>query len=422
MTGSVAAPASTGRPFGRGLIVLLAALTMLGPFTVDTIFPGFPDVQREFGVDAVATQQIVSVYLLTFAVMSLLHGPLSDALGRRPVVVWGLLAFAGTSVFCAVAPSMAWLLVGRGLQGVVAGAGMIVGRTIVRDVYHGETAQRAMSLMSMIFGVAPALAPIVGGWLLGWSNWRSIFWFLAGFAMVLVVAVLFLLPETHPAQRRIPVQPGALLSALIESWRDAGVRRLLAVSSFNFAALFTYISAAPAIVVVHLQLGPSDFSYLFVPVVSMMILGSWLTGRLAGRISGPGFLTLGFGVAVIGAIIQLTVYASGVVTLPWVLLGPVFTGFGISLVFPIVTLVLLDRRPQHRGTLSSLQSFTNTMLNSVVAGALVPLVSGSLAGLTVASLAFSLLGWLSWALHSRRSHPTVIAPPDPESYEPTDHL
>jgi DHA1 family bicyclomycin/chloramphenicol resistance-like MFS transporter len=404
------------------VVFLLAALTMIGPFTVDTIFPGFPAVQREFAVDAVATQQIVSVYLFTFAVMSLLHGPLSDALGRKPIIVGGLALFTATSVFCALAPSMTWLLVGRALQGVVAGGGMIVGRTVVRDLFSGDTAQRAMSLMSMIFGVAPALAPIVGGWLLGWSSWRSIFWFLALFAVAILAAVLLFLPETHPADRRTSLQPGALVRAVVDAGRDAGVRRLLAVSSFNFAALFTYISAAPAIIVDHLHLGPGDFGWLFVPVVTMMIFGSWLTGRLAGRVSGPRFLTLGFGVAVVGGLVQLALDAGGVRTLPWVLVGPVTTGLGIALVFPIVTLVLLDVRPRHRGTLSSMQSFTNTMLNSVVAGALVPLVSGTLAGLTAAAVSFSVAGWITWAYHHRVAHPRVLTPPDPESYEPTDRL
>jgi DHA1 family bicyclomycin/chloramphenicol resistance-like MFS transporter len=404
------------------LVFLLAALTMIGPFTVDTIFPGFPAVQREFTVDAVATQQIVSVYLFTFAVMSLLHGPLSDALGRKPIIVGGLALFTATSVFCALAPSMTWLLVGRALQGVVAGGGMIVGRTVVRDLFSGDTAQRAMSLMSMIFGVAPALAPIVGGWLLGWSSWRSIFWFLALFAVAILAAVLLFLPETHPADRRTSLQPGALVRAVVDAGRDAGVRRLLAVSSFNFAALFTYISAAPAIIVDHLHLGPGDFGWLFVPVVTMMIFGSWLTGRLAGRVSGPRFLTLGFGVAVVGGLVQLALDSGGVRTLPWVLVGPVTTGLGIALVFPIVTLVLLDVRPRHRGTLSSMQSFTNTMLNSVVAGALVPLVSGTLAGLTAAAVSFSVAGWITWAYHHRVAHPRVLTPPDPESYEPTDRL
>ena len=395
---------------------------MLGPFTVDTIFPGFPAVQREFTVDAVATQQIVSVYLFTFAVMSLLHGPLSDALGRRPVIVGGLAMFTVTSVLCALAPSMTWLLVGRALQGVFAGGGMIVGRTVVRDVFSGHPAQRAMSQMSMIFGVAPALAPIVGGWLLGWSSWRSIFWFLAIFAVVVLAAVMFLLPETHPPTRRTPLSTRALVSAVIDASKDASVRRLLLVSSFNFAALFTYISAAPAFIVDHLHLGPGDFGWLFVPVVTMMIVGSWLTGRLAGRISGPRFLTLGFGVAVLGGVVQLALDVVGLRTLPWVLVGPVTTGLGIALVFPIVTLVLLEVRPRHRGTLSSMQSFSNTMLNAIVAGALVPLVSASLAGLTGAAVTFSIAGWLVWARHHRLAHPDVSAPPDPESYEPTDRM
>ena len=395
---------------------------MLGPFTVDTIFPGFPAVQREFTVDAVATQQIVSVYLFTFAVMSLLHGPLSDALGRRPVIVGGLEMFTVTSVLCALAPSMTWLLVGRALQGVFAGGGMIVGRTVVRDVFSGHPAQRAMSQMSMIFGVAPALAPIVGGWLLGWSSWRSIFWFLAIFAVVVLAAVMLLLPETHPPTRRTPLSTRALVSAVTDSSKDPSVRRLLLVSSFNFAALFTYISAAPAFIVDHLHLGPGDFGWLFVPVVTMMIVGSWLTGRLAGRISGPRFLTLGFGVAVLGGVVQLALDVVGLRTLPWVLVGPVTTGLGIALVFPIVTLVLLEVRPRHRGTLSSMQSFSNTMLNAIVAGALVPLVSASLAGLTGAAVTFSIAGWLVWARHHRMAHPDVSAPPDPESYEPTDRM
>jgi DHA1 family bicyclomycin/chloramphenicol resistance-like MFS transporter len=214
-----------------------------------------------------------------------------------------------------------------------------------------------MSQMSMIFGVAPALAPIVGGWLLGWSSWRSIFWFLAIFAVVVLAAVMLLLPETHPPTRRTPLSTRALVSAVTDSSKDPSVRRLLLVSSFNFAALFTYISAAPAFIVDHLHLGPGDFGWLFVPVVTMMIVGSWLTGRLAGRISGPRFLTLGFGVAVLGGVVQLALDVVGLRTLPWVLVGPVTTGLGIALVFPIVTLVLLEVRPRHRGTLSSMQSF-----------------------------------------------------------------
>lgn len=411
-----------GRTSPGLLIFLLAALTMVGPFTIDTIFPGFAAIESEFGVEAVVVQQTISVYMVCFAVMSLLHGPLSDAMGRRPVILGGMVAYAATSAVCALAPSMGWLLAGRALQGLVAGAGMIVGRTVVRDVFDGELAQRAMSRMSMIFGVAPALAPIVGGWLLGWSSWRSIFWFLTAFALLLLLASLVLLPETHPATRRTPLRPGALARAVVDATGDAGVQRLLAVSSFNFAALFTYIGAAPAIIVDHLHLGPGDFGWLFVPVVTAMITGSWLTGRLAGRVTPGQFITAGFAIAGLGAVAQLLIDAAGLQRLPWVLVGPTCTGLGIALVFPIVTLALLELRPRHRGTLSSLQSFTNTMLNALVAGALVPLASGHLAALTGLSLASSLLGWAAWIWHQRVLRPVLHTPPDPENYEPTDRL
>ena len=156
------APARSRVPQLR-LVLVLAALTMVGPFTIDAIFPAFEVMTRDLGVDKVAMQQTVSVYLVAFAVASLFHGSLSDALGRRPVILVGCALYAVTSALCALAPSMPLLLCARGAQGLVAGAGMIVGRTVVRDLFDGAHAQRFMSHISMIFAIAPALAPIVGG-------------------------------------------------------------------------------------------------------------------------------------------------------------------------------------------------------------------------------------------------------------------
>ena len=134
------------------------------------------------------------------------------------------------------------------------------------------------------------------------------------------------------------------------------------------------------------------------------------------------FINAGFAIAGLGAVAQLLIDAAGLQRLPWVLVGPTCTGLGIALVFPIVTLALLELRPRHRGTLSSLQSFTNTMLNALVAGALVPLASGHLAALTGLSLASSLLGWAAWIWHQRVLRPVLHTPPDPENYEPTHRL
>src|SRR5690606_9966555 len=150
--------AMSQRPPGlRRLALLLAGLAMFGPFSIDTIFPAFPSMGADLGADKLAMQQTISVYLVAYAPMSLVHGPLSDMLGRRRVILGGLVVFIAASVGCALAEDLVTLLAFRALQGLSAGVGLIVGRAVIRDVLHGDDAQRLMSQVSMIFGVAPAI-------------------------------------------------------------------------------------------------------------------------------------------------------------------------------------------------------------------------------------------------------------------------
>ena len=190
--------AETERPSNRRLALILGGLAMFGPFSIDTIFPAFPQIAAELGADKVAMQQTISVYLLAYAGMSLVHGPLSDAVGRRRVILSGLLVFALASAGCALSTSLPMLLAFRALQGLSAGVGFVVGRAVIRDVRQGDDAQRLLSQVSMIFGIAPAIAPVIGGWLLGWQRWPAIFWFLVLFALALAATVWRSLPETHP--------------------------------------------------------------------------------------------------------------------------------------------------------------------------------------------------------------------------------
>ena len=171
------------------LLIILAGLGMVGPFSIDTMFPAFAQMAVDLDTSPLALQQLISVYLLSFAVMSLFHGPLSDAVGRKPVILGGVGLYVLASIACAVAPSLPLLLVGRAVQGLSAGAGQIISRAMVRDIFTGDRAQRVMSQIAMIFGLAPALAPIVGGWLLAHGDWRGIFWFLSGLGLLLVVLV-----------------------------------------------------------------------------------------------------------------------------------------------------------------------------------------------------------------------------------------
>ncbi|HEY1588879.1 MAG TPA: MFS transporter, partial [Rhodanobacter sp.] len=171
---------------------------MIGPFSIDAVFPSFPLIGARFAVDDTALQQVISMYLVTYAAMSLFHGAISDAIGRKPVMVAGMLVYALASVGAALSTSFTMLLACRGLQGVCAGAGLVVGRAVIRDTFEGAAAQRLMSHVMMIFGVAPVIAPIVGAQLLFLNGWHGIFWVLLGFTLMLALALIVFLDETHP--------------------------------------------------------------------------------------------------------------------------------------------------------------------------------------------------------------------------------
>ena len=244
-----APPPSPVAPSNRRLSLILAGLAMIGPFSIDTMFPAFARMGAQFGADKLAMQQTISVYLLAYAAMSLVHGPLSDAVGRRRVILSGLLVFALASAGCALSTSLPMLLFFRVLQGLSAGVGFVVGRAVIRDVRHGDDAQRLLSQVSMLFGIAPAIAPVIGGWLLGWQRWPSIFWFLMLFALGLAAIVWRALPETHPPQARLPLQAGPLLRGYLGIVRSPRFLRLSAAGALNFGALFLYIASAPAFVI-----------------------------------------------------------------------------------------------------------------------------------------------------------------------------
>ncbi|MEP6882447.1 MAG: MFS transporter, partial [Dokdonella sp.] len=193
---------------------------MFGPFAIDTMFPAFPAIAAQLQTSPLAMQQTLSVYMIAYALMSLLHGPLSDSLGRRKVILGGVAIFAVASIGCAMSTSIGSLLLFRAIQGMSAGAGMIVGRAIIRDCFDGAAAQRLMSTVSMIFGVAPAIAPIIGGWIIAFARWPMIFWFLAIFAGMLWMLCLWQLPETHPVERRIALSPRSMAKTYLAILRD----------------------------------------------------------------------------------------------------------------------------------------------------------------------------------------------------------
>lgn len=405
------------------LAALLGALAMFGAFSIDTIFPAFPAMAADFRASKVAMQQTISVYLLAYAAMSLFHGPMSDAIGRRRVILAGVAVFVLASIGCALAPDLDTLLAFRALQGLSAGVGLIVGRAVIRDCLEGEDAQRLMSHITMIFGIAPAIAPIIGGWIIGFAEWTAIFWFLALFGAVIWLATAAWLPETHPPEDRHAFHPAQLWHGNLAMLRNRAFLRLALAGSFNFGALFLYISSAPAFVLDLMRLNEQQFAWFFVPTISGMMLGAFTSGRMAGKVSGPRLARLGF--IVCGTAVAANVGYNLLVdvpTVPFAVLPMMLNAFGIALVFPILTLTILDMYPRQRGAASSLQAFIGLGFNALIAGLVSPLVSHGGLALALTGGASTFIAWLLWYGYMRRHHVVSAPPAQAAALEPTERL
>jgi len=385
------------------LAALLAALSMIGPFSVDLYLPSFPAIGREFAVPPIAVQQTLSSYLFAFAFMMLWHGALSDALGRRPIVLGSLVIYSLGTLGCAIAGNIESLWLFRALQGLSAGAGVVVARAIIRDRFHGADAQRVMSQVTLVFGMAPAIGPVLGGLILEWFGWRATFWVLLALVFVVFTWALRALPETLPREARQRLHPQTLWRNYRTILSRLDFLLLALVPACNFCAFFIYIAAAPKFIFDLLGLTSLSFAWLFVPMIAGIMAGASVSGRLAGRISPLRTVRLGYAVMFIGVAVNLAVCALLPPGVPTNVVSIMIFTVGSSITMPSVTLVVLDLFPASRGMASSLQGFTQFTLSGIAAGTIAPLVSHSLATLALAMAAFTLAGYSLWLVYQNRA-------------------
>lgn len=390
-------------------------MSCFGPLSIDTAFPAFRQMGAQFHVSPGAMQQLVSVYLLSFALMSILHGPISDAVGRKRPIIVGALIYAAASVGCALAPSFAMLLVFRALQGMSAGAGMILGRAIVQDLFRGAEARRQMSMVQMIFGAAPAVAPVLGGAILALGPWRWIFWFLSLWGAFVAILVALRLPESHPVENRVPLRVGPVVEGLGAAMSNLRFQHLAVAMVLTFASQFLYIAGAAVFVRDRLGLGEQDFWVLFVPLIIGIIGGSLVQQRIAHRVRAERIVAVGLGIIVVTAVANVVLAwlpaTSG--RLPWAVLAPTGLAFGAQLVFPVFTVAMLDLFPHRRGAAASAQSFEQLLFNAALSGVIVPIVGGSVLSMSITALVLGGLGALLGALYLRRYPGAFTEPVEP---------
>lgn len=375
---------------------MLAALAMLGPFSVDTYLPAFPNIETSLHASFIEVQQTLTAYMLSFGVMILWHGALSDTFGRRNVILVSLAIFAVASLGCASAHSVEYLWAFRILQGVSAGAGAVIGRAIIRDSYEGPEASRLLSLVTMIFSIAPAIAPILGGWIVKYRDWRSIFLFLFFFTIWMLWYCYRNLPETLPVEKRHPFHPRHLAHSYFQVFRSPLFHLKAGAVAFNFAGLFIYVAAAPVFLTRHLGLGPDQFGWQFIPSVAGIFCGALVANRMAGRVAIPRQVLFGFIFLIGAALANVLYHCFFPPAIPWSVAPLFFYTFGMSIVAPGATLLVLDLFPHIRGIVASCQSFTLTMLAALVSAVIAPLLSQSVLWLAEGQLAVTVIAFVFW--------------------------
>jgi len=375
-------------------ILILASLTALAPFAIDTYLPAFEVMEYDLATNSNFIQQTLTFYLVPYTIMTIFHGAISDSIGRIKTIKYGMSLFILGSIGCAFATSIEMLWISRLIQGVGAGAGNVVARAMVRDLYSGATAQKVMATIQIIFGIAPAIAPMVGGLLLGIS-WQAIFIFLIIYSILITFFSVNFLPETISKQNRLPFNFESVLNRYKDLLNDKNYIFLILAVSFNFSAFFLYVLSSPIFLMQHLNLSSSQFGYLFIPTVTGMILGSFISKKTAGIISPARMLKIAYLWMLLITTFNL-IFCLFFPSILFVNIGLIaFYNIGMAAAMPLISIKALDCFPKARGTAASGQAFSQMLVSSFVAGLVIPIIWGSLATLAIGMLVIFFLGLLA---------------------------
>lgn len=371
-------------------------MTMIGPFSIDTYLPSFPDIERDFEVSRAVLSQSLGFYLLAFAIGTLILGPLADRLGRRWVIIISLFIYTLASIACALADNFTAFLLFRILQGSAAAGNTVSGRAMIRDVFGPQEAQRAMSRIMMMFAIAPALAPIIGGLLHDWFGWHSVFYFLAAFSVGVMLLVFAFIPESLPVSMRQSFHPVKVTKVYFHTLVHRRFLKLILIIAVTFAGLFLYVVGSPTVIYEFLHLGSSEFYVLFVPLVAGLVIGAWISGRLSHNWPMVKTVKLGLLLFTIGSLLNAA-QAQWLPPMTWSTVSPlIFYTCGIGIALPALTVLSLDCFPHNRGSAAAMQSFTQMTGNAMVSSIVVPILDELPIYLAAGQVGFIACAWLLW--------------------------
>jgi DHA1 family bicyclomycin/chloramphenicol resistance-like MFS transporter len=356
----------TRRRGGLWLIITLGALSGFGPLCLDMYLPALPELPGDLSSTTAAAQLTLSACIIGLAAGQLITGPLSDRLGRRGPLLVGVAIFVIASVICAVTTSMTVLIGVRLVQGAAGAAGIVVGRAVVADMFAGKAAAAYFSAIATINGLAPILAPIIGGQVLRVGTWRTVFWVLAGIGAVLLVLSALVIKETLPVERRSSGGFPDTMRAFRALLRDRGYVGCVLAGSMVTAAMFGYISASPFVLQEGFGLSAQWFSLCFALNAIGIIIATQIGRLLLRRTTSFVLLAWGVGQSLVGAILlTVTVLAGWGLVMVLVSLFVMVSSVGLAL--PQASAIAMDRHRRIAGSASALLGLTQFALGAVTA-------------------------------------------------------
>lgn len=388
------------------LIILLGLLAAIGPLSIDTYLPSIPAIANMLGTSIPVVQQSVSAYFLGLAAGQIVCGPFSDRFGRRPILFIGLVLYLIATLACVYAPTIDVLILGRAIQGLGASATPAAGRAVIRDIWSGDMAARAMSFVMMTMAFAPVIAPLLGGQIFTYFGWQAIFWLMAGFGLLLMALVVFRLPETNGPERRAGVKLGAYFRAYRYVLADRRAWAYLLTGGLSFATLFAYITSSSAVYIDFFGVDPEYFGFFFAINVVGLTLGNWFNSRYVAHFGYEKLLGAGTAISLLGVIALLLCALQTIGGLTAVIIALFIAVGPVSMTGANAIAGLLNLFPKNAGAASAMFGVFQFGLGAV-AGSFTGLFAGTSAPTAMAAAMTimaggAFLGWI-WLQQMERS-------------------
>jgi DHA1 family bicyclomycin/chloramphenicol resistance-like MFS transporter len=380
------------------MALILGLLAAVGPFAVDMYLPALPQVARDLDTTETGAALTLTAYFVTFGIAQMIYGPMADAVGRKRPLVIGVVIFLVATVAAALAPSIGWLIAARAVQGLGSATLMVVPRAVIRDLATGPAAAKMMAAIMIVISISPMLAPLTGSLVMAWGGWREIFGVLAAAALLSLCLILFVLPETLPAENRRPIRLAPMLSGAKRLLGDRRFMGLTMIGGFGMASFFVFLSTASFVYTRQYGLSPTGFSIAFAINAIGFFTASQFAGPMAARFGMERVIALAItGFAALTLLLTGVVW-SGAHALPVVVAGLFVANACLGLVIPTAMVMSLDPHPDIAGMASSLGGTIQMLTGGAMIVVTGPFMDNSAATMVPAIALCAGLAWVSAAL------------------------